>query len=248
MEKPKMVLIIDEAHLLFADAPKSLLDQMEMVIKLIRSKGVGIFFCTQNPIDIPPSILAQLGLKVQHALRAFTANDRDAIRKASQNFPESTYYAVEDDLTTLGIGEAFVTCLDERGVPTPLVHTMVLPPQSRMDTLTPVELSGLLSISPLVPKYNRDVDRESADELIAKRISEKLAAAQAEVARIEAERISTEPSMLGDIGGGIGKSILKSLGGELGRSVGKSLGGGRIGANIGGQVVRGLLGALFGGK
>lgn len=114
MEKPKLILIIDEAHLLFENANKTLLDEMEMVIKLIRSKGVGIFFCTQNPIDIPASILAQLGLKIQHALRAFTANDRNAIKKASQNFPETDFYTVADDITTLGIGEAFVTVLDEK--------------------------------------------------------------------------------------------------------------------------------------
>lgn len=113
-EKPKLVLIIDEAHLIFDTISPALLSEIEMIIKLIRSKGVGIFFCTQNPIDIPSSILAQLGLKVQHALRAFTAKDRDAIEKASENFPITNYYHVADDLTTLGIGEAFITTLDER--------------------------------------------------------------------------------------------------------------------------------------
>jgi DNA helicase HerA-like ATPase len=132
MDKPKLVLFVDEAHLIFADAEKSLLDEIETVIKLIRSKGVGIFFCTQLPTDIPNDVLGQLGMKVQHALRAFTANDRKAIHLVAQNYPETPFYNTEQLLTELGIGEALVTVLDERGAPTPLAATMLCAPRSRM--------------------------------------------------------------------------------------------------------------------
>ena len=135
LDKPKLVLFIDEAHLIFQEASDALLQQLETVIKLIRSKGIGIFFCTQKPQDVPPSILSQLGLKVQHALRAFTAADRKTIKQAAENFPESEFYDIDELLTQLGIGEALVTLLNEKGIPTPLVHTLLNPPQSRMDIL-----------------------------------------------------------------------------------------------------------------
>ena len=240
MEKPKLVLIIDEAHLLFENASSTLLSEMEMIIKLIRSKGVGIFFCTQNPIDIPSSILSQLGMKIQHALRAFTAKDREAIEKASENFPISTYYNVADELTTLGIGEAFITTLDEKGIPTPLVRTMILPPESRMDTLTDAELTSLASISPLIQKYNTPLDRESANEILEKRIAEK-------VTRQTAELQQNTPTIAETIGNTLLKTAVKSIGTELARNAGKSLGG-RTGGTIGVQIARGILGAIFGGR
>ena len=140
LEKPKLVLFIDEAHLIFDDAEKSLLDEIETVIKLIRSKGVGIFFCTQLPTDIPDDGPWQLGMKVQHALRAFTAKDRKSINLVAQNYPETSFYKTEQLLTELGIGEALVTVLDERGAPTPLVATMLCAPRSRMGPLLPDEL------------------------------------------------------------------------------------------------------------
>jgi DNA helicase HerA-like ATPase len=174
LDKPKLVLFIDEAHLLFNDASKVLLDQVETVIKLIRSKGIGIYFCTQNPVDVPPAILSQLGTKVQHALRAFTAADRKAIKQAAENYPETTFYKTENLLTELGIGEALVTVLSERGTPTPLVHTMLLPPASRMDVLTSSEVVALVRTSKLASKYNTPVDSKSAYEIL----NEKLAAAQ----------------------------------------------------------------------
>jgi uncharacterized protein len=170
VEKPKLVIFIDEAHLVFKEASKVLLDQVETVIKLIRSKGIGVFFCTQNPMDIPQSILAQLGLKVQHALRAFTAVDRKAIKQAAENYPETTFYKTEDLITQLGIGEALVTALNEKGIPTPLVHVMMAPPRSRMDVLTEAEIASLTSSSKLVAKYNQDVDSESAYELLNKKL------------------------------------------------------------------------------
>ncbi|MEP6466114.1 MAG: helicase HerA-like domain-containing protein, partial [Parafilimonas sp.] len=130
LDKPKLIIFIDEAHLLFDEATSALLQQVETVIKLIRSKGIGIFFCTQNPQDVPASILSQLGLKIQHALRAFTAIDRKTIKQAAENFPETQFYKTEDLLTQMGIGEALVTFLNEKGVPTPLVHTLLCPPRS----------------------------------------------------------------------------------------------------------------------
>src|SRR6476620_1144307 len=136
IDKPKLVIFIDEAHLIFNEASTALLQQIETIVKLIRSKGIGIFFCTQNPMDVPASVLAQLGLKVQHALRAFTAADRKTIKQAAENYPETEFYKVDELLTQLGIGEAFVTTLNEKGVPTPLVHVLLAPPRSRMDILT----------------------------------------------------------------------------------------------------------------
>lgn len=166
LDKPKLIFFIDEAHLIFNEATPALLSQIETVIKLIRSKGVGIFFCTQNPQDIPASVLSQLGLKVQHALRAFTAADRKTIKTAAQNYPETTYYKVEDQLTQLGIGEAFVTMLNEKGIPTPLVHTFLASPTSRMDVLSDSEISGLVNSSKLAKKYAETVDNESAYEIL----------------------------------------------------------------------------------
>ncbi|NMB71677.1 MAG: DUF853 family protein, partial [Bacteroidales bacterium] len=142
LEKPELVVFIDEAHLIFEEASKALLDQIETIIKLIRSKGVGIFFVTQNPMDVPNEVLAQLGLKVQHALRAFTALDRKAIKLTAENFPLSEFYKTDDVLTSLGIGEALVTALNENGIPTPLAVTMVRAPRSRMDVLTPEEITA----------------------------------------------------------------------------------------------------------
>ena len=172
LDKPKLVIFIDEAHLIFNEASKVLMDQIETVIKLIRSKGIGIFFCTQNPMDIPQSVLGQLGMKVQHALRAFTAVDRRAIKQAAENYPETTFYKVEDDLTQLGIGEAFVTMLNEKGIPTPLVHTMLLPPRSRMDILLDNEINSLISKSKMATKYNQVVDSESAYEILNEKINQ----------------------------------------------------------------------------
>ena len=180
MEKPKLVMFIDEAHLLFEEATEALLQHIETVIKLIRSKGIGIFFCTQNPQDVPAAILSQLGLKVQHALRAFTAADRKTIKQAAENFPESDYYKTDELLTQMGTGEAFVTTLNEKGIPAPLVHTMLCPPRSRMDILSDSEIDTLNSRSKLVNKYNRTIDNESAYELLNDKIAEAAEKAQAE--------------------------------------------------------------------
>lgn len=171
LDKPKLVIFIDEAHLIFNEASDVLIDQVETVIKLIRSKGIGIFFCTQNPMDIPQAVLGQLGMKVQHALRAFTAVDRKAIKQAAQNYPETDFYKTEDLLTQLGIGEALVTMLNEKGIPTPLVHAMLLPPQSRMDILSDAEVADLVKKSKIAARYNQAVDNQSAYEILNEKIN-----------------------------------------------------------------------------
>lgn len=170
LDKPKFIMFIDEAHLVFQEATSALLQQLETVIKLIRSKGVGIFFITQNPQDIPAPILSQLGLKIQHALRAFTAADRKSIKQAAENYPETSFYDVDELITELGTGEAFVTLLNEKGIPTPLVHTMLVPPRSRMDVLTESELTQLERKSTLVKKYNTAIDSESAYEILTAKL------------------------------------------------------------------------------
>ncbi len=172
LDKPKLVLFIDEAHLIFNEATTALLEQIETVIKLIRSKGIGIFFCTQNPQDVPSSILSQLGLKVQHALRAFTAADRKTIKQAAENFPESDFYTTNELLTQMGIGEGLVTLLNEKGIPTPLIHTMLCPPQSRMDVLSDTEIDALVNKSRLASKYNKQIDSQSAYEILTGKLED----------------------------------------------------------------------------
>ena len=170
-EKPKLVIFIDEAHLIFNQASKALLNQLENIVKLIRSKGVGLIFCTQTPTDVPDAVLSQLGLKIQHALRAFTAKDRQTIKLTAQNYPETSFYNVPEYLTSLGTGEAFVTALDNKGRPTPLVATMMRAPMSRMDILTDTEIKALLDKSALKTKYNEVIDRESAYEILNAKIA-----------------------------------------------------------------------------
>jgi DNA helicase HerA-like ATPase len=172
IDKPKLVFFIDEAHLIFQEASEALLQQIETIVKLIRSKGIGVFFCTQNPMDIPASVLAQLGLKVQHALRAFTAADRKTIKQTAENYPETEFYKTEDLITQLGIGEALITMLNEKGIPTPLVHTMLCPPRSRMDILSGDEIDDIVSHSKLVAKYNEAVDSKSAYEILTDKLEQ----------------------------------------------------------------------------
>ncbi|APY10334.1 ATPase [Seonamhaeicola sp. S2-3] len=183
-DRPELIMFIDEAHLIFDEASKALLNQIESIVKLIRSKGVGLYFVTQNPTDVPEEVLSQLGLKVQHALRAFTAKDRKAIKLTAENYPDSDYYDTTEVLTSLGIGEALVSALDEKGRPTPLAATMMRAPMSRMDVLTDTELSTLLSQSKLTKKYNKEVDRESAYEML----NEKIKKAEAEEAKEQARK------------------------------------------------------------
>ncbi len=186
--RPELVMFIDEAHLIFNEASDALLDQIESIVKLIRSKGVGLYFVTQNPTDVPEAVLSQLGLKVQHALRAFTAKDRKAIKLTAQNYPDTEYYDTAEVLTSLGTGEALVSALNEKGRPTPLAATMMRAPMSRMDVLTDSELSNLLSSSKMVKKYNETIDRESAYEIL----NEKIERAEAEEAKEKARKEKEE--------------------------------------------------------
>lgn len=167
---PKLAIFIDEAHLIFDTASDVLLGQIETMVKLIRSKGVGLFFVTQNPTDVPDDILSQLGLKIQHSLRAFTAKDRKNIKQTAQNYPLSEFYKTDEVLTSMGIGEALVTALGEKGKPTPLVHTLLRAPVSRMDVLTSSEISELVENSELVKKYNQEINRECAYEILTDKI------------------------------------------------------------------------------
>ncbi|RIV46858.1 helicase HerA-like domain-containing protein [Flagellimonas pelagia] len=183
-DRPELVLFIDEAHLIFDNASKALLDQIESIVKLIRSKGIGLYFVTQNPTDVPDDVLAQLGLKVQHALRAFTAKDRKAIKLTAQNYPISEFYDTAEVLTSLGTGEALISALDEKGRPTPLAATMMRAPMSRMDILTDAEIKEVLGKSKLIKKYNEEVDRESAYEIL----NEKMEKAEKEAEKVKEQK------------------------------------------------------------
>lgn len=222
LDQPKLILFIDEAHLVFQEASAALMQQLESVIKLIRSKGIGIFFCTQNPQDVPASILGQLGFKVQHALRAFTAADRKTIKQAAENFPLTDFYKTDELLTQMGIGEAFITLLNEKGIPTPLVHTMLLPPRSRMDILTDQEIVELMKSSRLAVKYNRTVDHDSAYEMLERKVQERL--------QQEVEEEQDRPAR---------KTTSSSQGGFFDHPVVKQVG--RTAASV---LTRSLLGAL----
>ena len=192
LDKPELIIFIDEAHLIFNEASKALLNQIENIVKLIRSKGIGVYFVTQNPTDVPDAVLAQLGLKVQHALRAFTAKDRKAIKLTAENYPISQYYNTIEVLTSLGTGEALISALNEKVRPTPLAATMLRAPMSRMDILNDTELKEVIDRSKLVGKYNETIDRESAYELLNDKIDR--AEIQAEKERNAPKRTTTRSS------------------------------------------------------
>ncbi|MFQ5448301.1 MAG: helicase HerA-like domain-containing protein [Saprospiraceae bacterium] len=230
LDQPKLVIFIDEAHLVFEEASSALLSQIEAIVKLIRSKGVGIFFITQNPTDIPDDVLSQLGMKVQHALRAFTAKDRKAIKLAAENYPISEHYDVPNLITELGIGEAFVTTLNEKGIPTPLAHTLLRAPQSRMDVLSDLEIDAIVKKSRLVRIYNEELDRDSAYEILNEKIEE---AASEEH---QAELVKQQEAARSARSGRQEKSTLeKVLNSPTTRQIGRTLAR---------EFTRGLLGAL----
>lgn len=223
-DKPRLVLFIDEAHLLFDEASDALLDQIETIVKLIRSKGVGIFFVTQNPTDIPDDVLSQLGMKVQHALRAFTAKDRKAIKLAAENYPLTDHYDVDQTLTELGIGEAFITGLNEKGIPTPLVHTYLRAPQSRMDILKNNEIKSILNTSQILHKYNEEIDRESAYEILNYKLERANEDEHKEVIKKQRKRAVREKSTLERV-------LSSTTTRQIGRTVAR-------------ELTRGLLGVL----
>jgi DNA helicase HerA-like ATPase len=225
LDKPKLIIFIDEAHLIFEEASKALLDEINTVIKLIRSKGIGIYFCTQNPMDVPASVLGQLGLKIQHSLRAFTAADRQVIKQTAQNYPETAFYKTDQLITELGIGEALVTLLNEKGIPTPLVHTMMCTPRSRMDVLTQSEIDSIVSHSKLAAKYNQVTDPQSAYEMLTAKLEEAAAKPEASTGKAAKPEESTLEKVVNNT---VVKSMMRTAGTTIVRSLLGSLGlGGR---------------------
>ncbi|MBK6842477.1 MAG: DUF853 family protein [Gemmatimonadetes bacterium] len=240
VDRPKLVFFFDEAHLLFDNSSKALLDQIEQVVRLIRSKGVGVFFITQSPKDIPDTVLAQLGNRVQHALRAFTPDDEKALRAAARTFPKTEFYDVQQTLTSMGIGEAMVVTLSPKGTPTPPFVSRMIPPQSRMGPLTDAEMDRRLQ-TPQVKKYATAVDRESAHEMLQARFE----AAEAEAAAAEAEAPAAPPAR------GRAAAAAPADTGILGQVLNSSVGKSMIrtaAVAVTGTLVRGMLGALLGGK
>jgi DNA helicase HerA-like ATPase len=256
-DKPKLVFFFDEAHLLFADAPRALEDKIEQVVRLIRSKGVGIYFITQNPIDIPERVAGQLGNRVQHALRAFTPRDQRAIRAASETFRINPKLDVETAITELKVGEALVSVLQGDGSPTPVERTSVKPPRSRLGPLTPKERAIIQSISPAEGKYDDPVDRESAEEILKARGEEAAAAAAAEKAQaIETKQAAERTKLEARERAAAMKEQTRlerhrkanpGMGEELVRQVGKSVQR-QVVNKVAGSLLRGLLGGLFKGR
>ena len=248
-EKPKMVFFFDEAHLLFDDAPKALLDKVEQVVKLIRSKGVGIYFITQNPRDIPDEVLAQLGNKVQHALHAYTPKEQKAVKAAAESFRENPEFKTYDTLLELGIGEALISVLDENGVPTIVKRATILPPQSQMGPIEDSQRESLIKNSLLYIRYNESYDKDSAYEFLQRRnvTNAELAAAEAKKKQEEKEEAARKKQQ-NRVAKSVANSAAGTIGREIGNTVGKSVGGKfgkKLGGNIGASLGRGLLSTLF---
>jgi DNA helicase HerA-like ATPase len=234
IDKPKLVFFFDEAHLLFTDASKAFLEQVEQTVKLIRSKGVGVFFCTQLPTDIPNNVLSQLGARVQHALRAFTPDDQKALSKTVRTYPKTDVYDLESALTSLGIGEAIVTVLSERGAPTPVAWTRMRAPRSLMDTIGPDAIAAAAKASPLQAEYGQTVDRDSAYERLAAKLAPPPPAAaqadlppvpqQVEVPPMPAPATPQGPSMVQEVIGSTAfKSFIRSAATVAGREITRSI-------------------------
>ena len=264
LEQPKMVFFFDEAHLLFDNASKTLLNKIEQVVKLIRSKGVGIYFITQNPADIPDDVLGQLGNKVQHALHAYTPKEQKGAKAAAQSFRENPEFDTYEVLSQLGIGEALVSVLDEEGIPTVVKQCKILPPQSQMGALEDETRKSEILNNLLYTKYTQELDRESAYELLTKKVAveaeeaaEAKAAQAEEKQRLKAEEAAKKAeekekeakekqvkravkSVASSATGTIGREIGKTIGNSVGGSFGKRLGG-----NVGASLGRGLLSTLF---
>lgn len=226
-DKPRMVFFFDEAHLLFDRAPRVLVDRIEQVVRLIRSKGVGVYFVTQNPADIPDDVLGQLGNKIQHALRAYTPKDQKAIRAAAQSFRENPKLDIQEVIQTLGIGEALVSTLDTKGVPTMVEQTLIIPPSSQLDPLTKQERQIVQDDSPVLGKYDEALDRDSAHEHLLKRSED--AAEKAEKLAEEEQRIEeAKPAkkkgrQRQTVWESMAKSVVRSVGSSVGRKLAKSI-------------------------
>jgi len=232
LDKPKLVFFFDESHLLFKNSSKAFLEQIETIIRLIRSKGVGVFFCTQSPTDVPESVLGQLGNRVQHALRAFTPNDVDALKKTVNTYPKSDFYEIDKVLTLLGTGQALVTVLNEKGIPTEVSATMLTPPRAIMGPLTNADFDQLILSSPMYGKYKDPIDRESAYEILTKRINDHIEVVAQEKQQKEVAKQQEQES--------------KPKAGE--KSLVEQVMGATITRQIGKEIVRGLFGMLTGKK
>ena len=235
LEKPKLVFFFDEAHLLFTDAPPVLMQKIEQVVRLIRSKGVGVYFVSQNPLDIPDIVLGQLGNRVQHALRAFTPRDQKAVKSAAETFRSNPKVDVATAITELGVGEALVSFLDEKGIPTPVERAFIIPPQSRIGPATDAERVAVMNSSLVRGVYERQVDRESAYEILKKRTEETAAAAPP----AEEEKGFDWGGVLGGKKTSRSDSILETAAKSTVRA---------IGSQLGRQIIRGVLGSLFKGR
>ncbi|WP_407330782.1 helicase HerA-like domain-containing protein [Enterovibrio sp. 27052020O] len=236
---PKMVFFFDEAHLLFESASKPLLEKLEQVVRLIRSKGVGVYFISQSPMDIPEDVLGQLGLKIQHALRAFTPKDRKAIKTVAENFRENPALDTASVLTELGIGEALVSVLNEKGTPTVVEHVLIAPPQSRIGPLTADERTQRLSRSPLKAKYDQAIDRHSAYEVLKEKALQQAQSEQKQKEEQQAQAPRSRQSRSRESASSSGMDIASSLAKSAARAMGSQLGR---------QIIRGIMGSLFGGK
>lgn len=218
LDKPKLVFFFDEAHLLFKNSSKAFLEQIETIIRLIRSKGIGVFFCTQAPTDVPESVLSQLGNRIQHALRVFTPNDADALKKTVNTYPRSDFYKIDEILTSLGTGQALITVLNEKGIPTEVAATMLTPPRAIMGPLPLTDYNSLIQASPMTTKYAEAIDPESAYEILTKRVNDKLAGedqSEAVPAPAKGEKSIIEQVMGATITRQIGKEIVRGIFGML---------------------------------
>jgi DNA helicase HerA-like ATPase len=236
---PKLVLFFDEAHLLFSRAPKSLLDKIEQVVRLIRSKGVGVYFVTQNPMDLPQNVLGQLGLKVQHALRAFTPKDQKTIRAVADSFVTNVAFDTADVVTALGIGEALVSVMGDDGRPQPVRKTLIAPPEGRIGPLSPNERAAVLDRSPLCGRYDASVDRQSAYEILKQRAETQRNAETQRLKQIEQEKHQRQAARRPPAGRRRQQSVSEAMIKSAARSIGSS---------IGRQIIRGVLGSLFGSR
>jgi DNA helicase HerA-like ATPase len=259
-DKPKLVFFFDEAHLLFTDAPKALLDKIEQVVRLIRSKGVGVYFVTQNPLDVPEKVLAQLGNRVQHALRAFTPRDQKAVRAAAETFRPNPKLDTAQIITELGKGEALCSFLEGKGTPSMVERTMIAPPTARLGVITPQERQAVIAKSPVKGKYDEAVDSESAYEILQKRVQQEAEAANAPAAggggilgglggmlgdlfgttRARGERLTATQRVTREVT----RSVTNRVAGQVAGSIGKSLGG-SMGNTIARAIIRGTLGGIL---
>ncbi|UKT62852.1 helicase HerA-like domain-containing protein [Pedobacter mucosus] len=234
LDKPKLVFFIDEAHLLFKNSSKAFLEQIETIIRLIRSKGIGIFFCTQSPTDVPESVLGQLGNRIQHALRAFTPNDVDALKKTVKTYPASDFYEIDKVLTSLGTGQALITVLNEKGIPTEVVATLLTPPRASMGPLNTNDLDNLIKVSPLYAKYKDAIDPESAYDILTKRINEQTAIADQEKSvKMENKPRTGEKSIVEQV---MGATITRQIGKEIVRGIFGMLTGKKSRSRTGGGI------------